>query len=288
MRNLESLESRIHLSGGAATGLSRSSAFLASARPAVAMPLLAAAPSFTRAAGPAVTIAPAIDLSQSYAGVASDGTTSLPYRFFSPQGLAAGQKVPLILYLHGLGDSGTDNVAQTSFIEQLRGNTTSGQYAAYLLAPQVPVGVLWAIDQKNPTAVESLVVTLIKSLLPYHKDIDPKRIYITGVSSGSQGAWDLMQRFPKFFAAGVPISAGINPNVAPRLKGIPIWAFHGAADESVYVESTRVMIRAMIAAGESPWYTEIPGGGHAIFDQVYSMPALYAWWFAKHLAKVSK
>ena len=213
--------------------------------------------------------------------MASYRSLTIPYRFFVPQ-ITAPAKVPLILYLHGLGDAGTDNVNQTFWMSNLRASTASGQYAAYILAPQIKPGAVWAVEGSKSTDVEIILVSLIKQLIAIHPNIDSTRIYVTGVSAGSQGAWDLLQRNPRFFAAGVPMSAGINPNVAKRLKGVPIWAFHGAADTEVSPQSSRVMIKAMIAAGGTPWYTEIPGGTHFIWDGVYAMPSLYAWMFAQH------
>src|SRR5438876_3631909 len=79
----------------------------------------------------------ATDLSNSITGSVSDGSASIPYRLFEPQGTSPGQKLPLVLFLHGAGDRGTDNVGQTYWAGQLIDHTRSGQYAAYVLAPQI-------------------------------------------------------------------------------------------------------------------------------------------------------
>ena len=131
---------------------------------------------------------------------------------------------------------------------------------------------------------ETLLISLIQQILHYQPNIDPARIYITGVSAGALGVWDLLQRNPKFFAAGVPMSGALGTSIAPRVKRIPIWDFHGSADTGVSPITTRQLIAAIVKAGGAPRYTEVPGGGHYIWDGVYAMPSLYAWWFAQHLS----
>jgi predicted peptidase len=285
MHIVESLESRIHLSRGAATGLDRVWPLLTSARSAAVDRPRGVGSSWVRSAA---TIAPATDLTGSYAGYASDGKLSIPYRLLIPQLADSAQKVPLILFLHGSGDAGTDNVIQTNDIGNLRANTAAGPYAAYILAPQNQVGVNWYVPTSQPTEIEKVVMSLIKALLPKQPNIDPTRIYITGASIGSAGAFDLMQRNPDFFAAGVPVSGAPNVKIAPRLKHSHIWAFHGSADGVVSPIFTRKLIAAIVKAGGSPWYTEIPGGGHNIVDPVYSMPELYEWMFSQHLTHPPK
>jgi predicted peptidase len=284
MHVFECLESRLHLSHAAATGLLHSTESLASAQSL----LMKRSPSVTSRtlsfATPAVTITPATDLSDSVTGTVSDGKLSVPFRFFLPQLATPAQKVPLIVYLHGLGDGGTDNVSQTFWMSNLRANTTSGQYPACILAMQLPVGMQWYSTGKQPSEPEALLMSLIKNILPIQPNIDPARIYLTGVSAGALGVWDLLHRNPKFFAAGVPMSGALGTSIAPSLKSIPIWAFHGAADTGVSPIYTRQLIAAIVKAGGTPWYTEVPGGGHFIWDAMYAEASLYAWMFSKHLA----
>jgi predicted peptidase len=220
--------------------------------------------------------------------MASDGKLSVPYRFFVPQLEVPTRKVPLIVYLHGLGDGGTDNVSQTYWMSNLRNNTASGQYAAYILAPQNKFGAAWYSTTKTPAEIETLLFALVKQILTHQPIIDPARIYLTGMSAGALGVWDLLQRNPKLFAAGVPMSGALGVSIASRLKNVPIWAFHGASDTGVSPLYTRQLITAIVKAGGTPWYTEVPAGGHYIWDQVYAMPSLYEWMFSKHLVPTAK
>jgi predicted peptidase len=110
--------------------------------------------------------------------------------------------------------------------------------------------------------------------------IDRRRIYLTGLSMGGFGAWELAARRPELFAAVVPICGGGNVDVADRLVHVPIWAVHGADDTIVKVQTTRRMIAAVRAAGGSPRYTELPGVGHDSWRWTYSDGSgVVAWMF---------
>jgi poly(3-hydroxybutyrate) depolymerase len=118
------------------------------------------------------------------------------------------------------------------------------------------------------------------------ENIDPSRVYVTGVSMGGMGAWDAIKWETSLFAAAVPMSGYANPNTASIIKDIPIWAFHGSNDTIVPVSGTRNIINAIRALGGTPNYTEVAGGGHVIWNPIYydNAHTLYAWLFAQHLA----
>ena len=114
---------------------------------------------------------------------------------------------------------------------------------------------------KSPTEPSALVLDLIEALCNEHR-IDKDRIYLTGVSMGGYGTWDLVSRRPELFAAAIPFSGGGDPAQAEKLAKLPIWAFHGDADPLVRIERPRDMIAAIKKAGGEPKYTEYKGGGH--------------------------
>jgi predicted peptidase len=224
----------------------------------------------------------ATDLSNSITGSVSDGSATIPYRLFEPQGVSANQKVPLVLFLHGAGDRGTDNVGQTYWMNQLQQQTKSGQYAAYVLAPQINSNMWFSSNSSAPTEAMQLTMDALKQAMA-DPHVDTSRIYVTGVSMGSFGTWDILRREPGVFAAAVPMSGGGDPSSAEAIKNVPIWAFHGSADDIVNVQTTRDMVAALQAAGGNVKYTEIAGGDHFIWPQVYSDPSLYQWLFSQHL-----
>jgi hypothetical protein len=112
-------------------------------------------------------------------------------------------------------------------------------------------------------------------------NVDEKRLYVTGLSMGGYGTWDVIARNPTLFAAAVPFCGGADEATAPVIKDIPIWCFHGGADPTVPTERSRNMIKALKDAGGNPKYTEYPGVGHNSWDKAYSEPELPKWMFAQ-------
>lgn len=216
-----------------------------------------------------------------------NGQYPMPYRLFVPPQSASEpeEKFPLVLFLHGSGERGIDNYAQVSnHIDGLIQATQSDAYASFLLAPQLTdypyAGSFGADDPFDRT------MDILQQVMAEYP-IDPSRIYITGLSLGGFGTFTYMDEFPSLWAAAVPLSGGGDPSTASVIKDIPTWAFHGSADATVPVTDTINMINAMTAAGGSPLFTEIPGGGHDIWEQVYGDAqtqefGLYDWLFAQH------
>ena len=112
-----------------------------------------------------------------------------------------------------------------------------------------------------------MTLLLIETLLK-DQPIDPKRIYITGLSMGGYGTWDLMARGPELFAAAAPVCGGADEATAEKIKHIPVWAFHGAKDTAVKPQRSRNMIEALKKAGavqstrSMPTWAMIPGIRH--------------------------
>ena len=103
---------------------------------------------------------------------------------------------------------------------------------------------------------------------------------------GGFGSWLLMDKYPKLFAAGVPICGGGKATSAKNLVDIPIWAFHGEKDRVVHVERGREMIEAIKKAGGKPRYSELPGVRHNSWTPAYKNPELWKWLFAQKKKKV--
>ena len=129
--------------------------------------------------------------------------------------------------------------------------------------------------------MEMLIQMMEKIAIEY--PIDHTRIYITGVSMGGFGTWDLLARLPYRFAAAVPICGGGDIDIIEKIKHVPIWAFHGADDETVPPEGTRKLIQELWDAGAYPGFTEFPGVGHTSWHQAYKEPHLMPWLFKQKL-----
>jgi predicted esterase len=134
---------------------------------------------------------------------------------------------------------------------------------------------------KEPSTPMRLTLEVLEQLRKEF-NLDDKRLYVTGLSMGGYGTWDVIQRHPALFAAAAPVCGGADESSAARIKDIPIWCFHGGADNVVPPERSRNMIAALKAAGGEPKYTEYPGVGHNSWDRAYSEPELAPWLFAQH------
>ncbi|GEM_PF-3532921 len=191
------------------------------------------------------------------------GSANYPYRLYTPDTASSQNPLPLIVFLHGLGERGTNNQTQVQRHIQPLLNTTQEEanYKAYVVAPQSPTG--WWNG--------NLVVGMVQHLITNHH-IDPKRIYVTGLSAGGQGTWRSLAAGGEVFAAGVPLSGVVDVNSAAAIgsRGTPVWAFHGDADTVVSPNDSRYMIQLISAAGGKPRYTERSGWGHSNWSNIYS------------------
>lgn len=217
---------------------------------------------------------------------APEGGT-LPYRLLQPAEHKA--KVPLVLFLHGAGERGDNNS------DQLRHGAplflqARDRFPCYVAAPQCPADQKWVdVDWSKPSMVQpaepsapmKLVLGLLDALPKEFPDIDLDRIYVTGLSMGGFGTWDLITRFPQRFAAAAPICGGADSDKAAAVAQTPIWTFHGNVDPVVTVEQTRRMIGAIKDAGGEPLYTEYPNCGHDSWTNAYQEPELLPWMFAQ-------
>jgi len=209
---------------------------------------------------------------------------SLLYRLHRPADTST--PAPLILFLHGAGERGNDNAAQLKHGARdiLRYLDTTGQ-TAWLLAPQCPTEQRWvevdwgATEHRSPDASSAplrMTKEVIDALI-LSGGVDTSRIYVTGLSMGGYGTWDALQRWPDFFAAGIPVCGGGDEKGATQFHQVPVWAFHGDADKAVPVVRSRSMIAALKAAGGSPQYTEYPGVGHDSWTPTYRNADVLEW-----------
>jgi predicted peptidase len=216
---------------------------------------------------------------------ATDGMV-VKYRWSEPEKIEPGKSYPLVLFLHGAGERGDDNKAQLKHgvIPIIKGAQKLGT-PVFLIAPQCPAGQWWtdpaqdrtrlsAADQSN-TLMEN-VLALVADIQKKHP-VDPKRLHVTGISMGGFGTWDLLARAPGRIASAIPICGGGHPELADKFKDVPIWAFHGEADEVVPVTATRNMIVALEKAGGKPKVTYYPKVGHDSWTRTYDNPEVIRW-----------
>jgi predicted peptidase len=217
----------------------------------------------------------------------TQGKATLAYRLLKPEGYDGKTAYPLVIFLHGAGERGTDNKAQMKHgVKNFASDDVRKKYPCFLIVPQCPPNpARWADwtakgTTEKPTEPLALVLGLIDEMKKNYK-IDDKRIYITGLSMGGFGTWDLLSRKPDLFAAAIPICGGGAPDAAAKFAKVPIWAFHGAKDTVVKPERSREMIEALKKAGGKPKYTEYPEAAHDSWTKTYADPAVLEWLFAQ-------
>lgn len=203
------------------------------------------------------------------------------YGLFVPHTYQGDKEAPLILFLHGAGERGDDGSAP---VKQGIGNAikfkgNEKNFPFFVIFPQCRQKSSWKAD--SPDAQEALAI--LDGIMKEYK-IDPKRIYLTGLSMGGYGTWSLAAAYPDKWAAIVPICGGGDPATADKIKHIPCWCFHGDLDKAVVVGKSREMIDALKKAGGMPRYTEYPYVGHNSWDPAYVTPELYPW-LLSHKAK---
>lgn len=222
-----------------------------------------------------------------------DGVTHR-YQVFVPARSAGGRHPPVILFLHGTGERGNDGDKPVRVGLGPHVLAHRAEFPAIVVFPQAPDGRDWNGD----TAAMALEV-LDRATREFHGDRD--RTYLTGLSMGGYGTWELALLQPRRFAALVPICGGLLPPrderalsvtplagatdpytvLAQALRHVPTWIFHGAKDDLVPPRDDRRTFAALQAAGAEVRYTEFPDANHNAWDPAYATPELWPWLFAQ-------
>lgn len=210
---------------------------------------------------------------------------SIPYRLLPPNIIEPGKTYPLVLFLHGGGERGTDNEINLMYVADLFLEPENRRnFPAFILIPQCPPSARWTPQDwyAKPGEPIATVVGLMDSLT-FALPIDKGRLYAMGLSMGGYGTWYLLTRYPEKFAAAIPVCGGGDWNQARVIRHIPIWAFHGKRDTVVPAEQSRRMVHAIKKAGGKPRYTEYRKAGHDSWTNAFHEPDLLPWLFSHRL-----
>lgn len=220
------------------------------------------------------------------------------YQVYVPRDYTPQRAWPVILFLHGAGQSGANGISQTHIGLPAAIRNTPERFPAIVVMPQSSPQRQWIDSVEQNQALAALAAA--------RKEFrtDPDRIYLTGLSKGGYGTWHLAAREPSLFAAAAPICGGIvfpkrvferlgksesdfpsNADLAQKIgPRLPVWAFHGAADTTVPAEASRTAVEALKSIGSKVLYTEYEGVGHNSWDKAYSDSAFAEWLFAQRRA----
>ncbi len=213
---------------------------------------------------------------------------SLNYRLHLPENMDPTQSYPLVLFLHGAGERGSDNEKQLKHgAKKILAYSIQSQTPAIIVAPQCPTGqqwvnTPWANDAHTMPEAPSDSMRLTIELLEALKEtlpVDSSRIAVTGLSMGGFGTWDIIQRMPTSFSAAMPICGGGDTAMAETIKGLPIWVFHGALDTAVKTQRSRDMVEAIQQVGGKVRYTEYEDVGHGSWGRAYNNQEALKWLF---------
>lgn len=203
----------------------------------------------------------------------------LAYWLHLPQGYGAGgRRWPLILFLHGMGERGDQlELVKRHGIPKIAEEWSDFPFIA--VSPQCPADSIWSLQQ-------DALLALLDEILG-HYAADPARVYLTGLSMGGYGTWELASAHPERFAAIAPICGGGSPFLGfparvCALKDVPVWAFHGAKDTVVPLDESAKMVEALRAFGGNVRFTVYPEAGHDAWTETYANPELYAWFLSHH------
>jgi predicted peptidase len=201
-------------------------------------------------------------------------TVSAKYLLYLPReyGKEAQKHWPLILFLHGSGESG-DDLEKVKVHGPPKLIAAGKEFPFIIVSPQSPGGG-WNTEMLN-----ALLDEIIKKYT-----VDEDRVYLTGLSMGGFGTWSLALESPGRFAAIAPICGGGTPFRVRRLKDIAIWVFHGAKDPTVPIKASEDMVEALKKVGADVKFTVYPDAGHDSWTATYDNPELYTW-FLQHSRK---
>lgn len=227
----------------------------------------------------------------------SKNRDTLLYRQLNPSQLEKNKKYPLVLFLHGAGERGSNNLSQLTHGGLMFTNPVNREkYPSFVLFPQCPSDLYWpsprrpdGFEQEKPFPLNAEIskpLALTKELLDIIIEkypIDKDRIYIIGLSMGGMGTFDMVCRFPDLFAAAIPICGGIHTDRLNNLNTQTVFRiFHGDADLVVPVRFSREAYLKLKDGGTNVEYIELPGVNHNSWDPAFNWPDFVDWLFKQH------
>lgn len=220
---------------------------------------------------------------------------TIAYRILYPKNYDRTKSYPVVLFLHGAGERGSDNEKQLIHGSKLfASEKVRNEFPSIVIFPQCKNDSYWSnvkIDrEKLPLALTfdytreetkdlSMAIALTKHILKTEA-VNKNRVYIAGLSMGGMGTFEAVYRYPKLFAAAAPICGGGDTHYNKKAARIPFWIFHGDSDNVVSPDYSRIMFKKIQEFSKQVKYTEYPGVMHNSWDNVFAEPEFLPWLFA--------
>lgn len=224
---------------------------------------------------------------------------TMPYRLLLPENYDASKQYPLVVFLHGRGESGSDNQKQLAHGSALfLRDSIRKNYPAIVVFPQCSNESYWSNVQATntgernskrtfffvPDGPASSAMTMMMSLTDHillQYPVAKEQVYVMGLSMGGMGTFELVRRKPGVFAAAIPICGGANPATAKQLRKTKWWVFHGGKDDVVLPAFSENMVAALKKAKAPVQFTLYPNANHNSWDPAFAEPNLLRWLFAQ-------
>lgn len=184
------------------------------------------------------------------------------------------ENFPLVLFLHGAGERGTDiEKVKTHGLPKLINQ--GKDFPFIVVSPQCPDNIFWNVD---------ILIALLNEIVTKYR-VDTNRIYVTGLSMGGHGTYELAMRQPNRFAAIAPICGWADTSKASSIAHLPIWVFHGAKDVVVPIAASEKMVEKLKSCGSNVKFTVYPEANHDAWTETYNNEELYKWLLEQSLDK---
>jgi len=200
-------------------------------------------------------------------------TLSANYLLYLPKDYNESDKdFPLVLFLHGAGERGTD-IEKVKVHGLPRLINEGKDFPFIVVSPQCSDDIFWNVD---------VLIALLDEIEANYR-IDKNKIYVTGLSMGGRGTWELALQQPNRFAAIAPVCGWSSPVEACKIAHIPIWVFHGAKDVVVPVSASEQMVEKLKSCGSNVKLTIYPEANHDSWTETYNNEELYKWFLEQSL-----
>jgi predicted peptidase len=211
----------------------------------------------------------------------ADSFEGLPYRFLLPENYTGNVRYPLVVFLHGSGERGNDNRQQLAKgVGAFASKNVRARFPCIVVAPQAPSGGSFGgAWYPGDTSVQDRVARLTRELAG-RRSVDPGRVYLTGLSMGAIGGWEILVRHPGLFAKAMLVCGEPKVEWAGDLTDVAVWAFHGSLDDVVPPAPARALCEELRRRGSFARWTEYADLAHVSWDRAFGAMEVYEWLFA--------